>query len=101
MLLSICIPTYNRVENLDDCLNSIKISYINYKKLNFEVCISDNGSVENPEPIIEKYKKLFKVKFNRNKKNLGFALNAIKTVDMAEGEYIYDTCPISLQSTTT
>ena len=89
MLLSICIPTYNRVENLDDCLNSIKISYINYKKLNFEVCISDNGSVENPEPIIEKYKKLFKVKFNRNKKNLGFALNAIKTVDMAEGEYIW------------
>ena len=85
MLLSICIPTYNRVQNLEDCLNSIKISNISQNNLDFEVCISDNGSLEDPSKIVEKFKKFFKIKFNRNNKNLGFALNAIKTVSMAEG----------------
>jgi glycosyltransferase involved in cell wall biosynthesis len=89
MLLSICIPTYNRVQNLEDCLNSIKISNISQNNLDFEVCISDNGSLEDPNKIVEKFKKFFKIKFNRNNKNLGFALNAIKTVSMAEGEYIW------------
>ena len=89
MLLSICIPTYNRVQNLEDCLNSIKISNISQNNLDFEVCISDNGSLEDPSKIVEKFKKFFKIKFNRNNKNLGFALNAIKTVSMAEGEYVW------------
>ena len=88
MLLSICIPTYNRVQNLDDCLNSIKISNSFNKKLDFEVCISDNGSIENPSLIIEKYKRFLKLNLIE-KKNLGFALNAIKTVSMAEGKYIW------------
>jgi len=89
MLLSICIPTYNRVQNLDDCLNSIKISNEFKNNLNFEVCISDNGSIEDTSKIVSKYEKFFKIKFNKNNKNLGFALNAIKTVSMAEGEYIW------------
>ena len=47
MLLSICIPTYNRINQLDNCLNSILISTkkINQTELSdFEVCISDNAS---------------------------------------------------------
>jgi hypothetical protein len=40
MLLSICIPTYNRLNCLDNCLNSILISSRNVKKFDFEVCIS-------------------------------------------------------------
>ena len=44
MLLSICIPTLDRQEHLDNCLNSILISSKNTSNLKFEVCISDNGS---------------------------------------------------------
>jgi glycosyltransferase involved in cell wall biosynthesis len=56
MLLSICIPTYERTACLYNCLNSI---YIAKKKFNFnfEVCISDNCSSEDVGNIIKYYKK--------------------------------------------
>ena len=41
--LSICIPTYNRPSQLPNCLNSICIAKAN-SNLDFDVCISDNGS---------------------------------------------------------
>ena len=87
--LSICIPTFNRLECLDNCLNSILISSKYSKDFKFEVCVSDNHSEKNPETIIKKYHDLMKIKFNRNSTNLGFALNAIKTVQMAEGKYAW------------
>ncbi len=87
MILSICIPTYNRINQLDNCLNSILISKKNVDDFNFEICISDNNSEKNTEEIIQKYNKELKIKFNRNKKNFGFAINAIKTVSMAQGEF--------------
>ena len=40
MLLSICIPTYNRPESLLNCLNSLA----KQKNKDFEVCIADNCS---------------------------------------------------------
>ena len=87
MILSICIPTYNRINQLDNCLNSILISKKNVDDFNFEICISDNNSEKNTEEIIQKYNKELKIKFNRNEKNFGFAINAIKTVSMAQGEF--------------
>lgn len=89
MLLSICIPTYNRVDSLNDCLNSILIADKNQKNLKYEICISDNGSVENTDTIVDAYKSKLKIKYNKNEKNLGFALNALKTVSMSEGKYIW------------
>ena len=53
MILSICIPTYNKVNQLDNCLNSILISKKNVDNFNFEICISDNNSDENTEEIYE------------------------------------------------
>ena len=80
MILSICIPSYNRLNCLDNCLNSILIASKNVDNFDFEVCVSDNNSAKDPIEIINKYKKNFKITYNRNKENLGFALNAIKTV---------------------
>lgn len=56
MLLSICIPTYNRPENLKNCLNSIS----KQKSKDFEVCISDNASKSNIYKIIKPFKKKLK-----------------------------------------
>ena len=87
MILSICIPSYNRLEHLHNCLNSILIAKNNAPKFNFEVCVSDNNSEQDVTKIINKYSEKFRIKFNKNEKNLGFANNAIKSVSMAEGEY--------------
>ena len=56
MLLSICIPTFNRKKNLEDCLNSIFISSNNVKNLNFEVCVSDNCSNDDILSVIKNLK---------------------------------------------
>ena len=56
MLLSICIPNYNRGKYLNNCLNSILIAK-SFSSLKFEICISDNGSKEDILSIIKQYKK--------------------------------------------
>ena len=85
MLISICIPTYNRPESLLNCLNSLSLQ----TNKNFEVCISDNCSKKNIKNLIQPYKKKLKIRFNRNKKNLGFALNLLKASLMARGDFIW------------
>ena len=89
MLLSICIPTFNRLSCLDNCLNSILISSKNVQNFDFEVCISDNCSEQNPIEIVNKYSKDLNIKFNRNKKNLGVALNSIETLKISKGKYAW------------
>ena len=88
MLLSICIPNYNRGKYLNNCLNSILLSKF-FSSLRFEICISDNGSRDDILSIIDLYKKKgLKINFKRNSKNLGFGSNFYKVVKMAKGEFI-------------
>ncbi len=89
MILSICIPSYNRLECLENCLNSILISSKNVDNFDFEICISDNCSEKNPKYIVDKYKKELNIIFHRNNKNLGFALNAIQTLKLSKGKYAW------------
>ena len=56
MLLSICIPNYNRGKYLNNCLNSILLAK-SISSLKFEICISDNGSTDNISQIVNHYKK--------------------------------------------
>ena len=84
--LSICIPTYNRVRCLRNCLNSIYIAKKN-TNLKIEVCISDNCSEENIDKIIDEYKELLTIKFHQFDKNNGLGVNILKTVSMADGEF--------------
>lgn len=88
MKLSICIPTFNRVDCLNNCLNSILIAKKNYN-FNFEVCISDNCSSICIKPLIKKYKKFYKINFNKNKSNLGLGVNILKAVSLAKGEFVW------------
>jgi glycosyltransferase involved in cell wall biosynthesis len=88
MLLSICIPTYNRPNHLVNCLNSI---FISKQKTNFkfEVCISDNGSRYNLKKIISRFKNKLNIKFHRNNTNQGYGLNLLKVISMAQGEFVW------------
>lgn len=89
MQLSICIPTYNRVRQLDNCLNSILIASKKVDDFDFEICVSDNASKDDVNLIIEKYKKDLNIKFNKNKENLGFAVNALKSINLASGKFAW------------
>ena len=66
MLLSICIPTYNRPNQLPNCLHSIYLAKKN-SNLDFEVCISDNGSNYDVTKVVEKYKDKLSIRLNKNK----------------------------------
>ena len=87
MILSICIPNYNRSKYLENCLNSIYIASLEVKQFEFEVCISDNCSEENIYEIVNKYKDKLNLKFYQNSKNIGIGLNAINSVKMSKGKY--------------
>tara|TARA_B100000029_G_scaffold516839_1_gene635987 strand:- start:10784 stop:11791 length:1008 start_codon:yes stop_codon:yes gene_type:complete len=88
MKLSICIPTFNRPNKIPNCLNSIYLASIN-SKLNFEVCISDNGSNYDVMGEIEEFKNKLKIKVNINKSNIGYIPNLLKIISISEGEYIW------------
>ena len=84
--LSICIPTYNRLNCLENCLESIKVAKNNFD-FNFEVCISDNNPEGNAYSIVSKYTKYLKIKYIVNDKNIGIGKNIFNSVNSAEGEY--------------
>ena len=86
--LSICIPTYNRLDCLLNCLNSIKISNMN-SNLNLEVCICDNNSKGTARKLAEEYQKYFKIIYHVNDKNEGVGKNIINSVKLATGEYAW------------
>ena len=88
MLLSICIPTFNRPEDLKNCLNSLYVQK-NISRKNYEICISDNCSKANILKILKPFKKKINIRYQRNKKNLGFAVNVLKVSLMAKGDFIW------------
>ena len=87
-LVSICIPTYNRIHCLNNCLNAIYISKKNFDH-EFEVCISDNCSTEDVEKVINVYKDKINIKFKKNKENIGLGKNVLEAVSMAKGDYAW------------
>jgi abequosyltransferase len=69
-LLSICIPTYNRVEYLIKCIDSI-ICQKEFINKQVEIVISDNASIDNTFNEIEKYiKKYDNIYYYRNNVNI-------------------------------
>ena len=88
MLLSICIPNYNKPELLRNCLESIYQSKLN-SNMEFEVCISDNSSIQKIDQVVKDYERKLNVKFNSNKTNIGVGANILKSVSMASGKFIW------------
>jgi len=58
-MVSIIIPLYNHADKLDGCLASIA----NQTSQNFEITVVNDGSTDNYEPIIKKFKERFGYKF--------------------------------------
>lgn len=89
MLLSICIPTYNRASQLSQCLFSIVNQTIFLNSDEIEIVISDNCSTDETEAICKKYVEEYpnKIKYIRQEKNIGAALNLVYVLDSANGKF--------------
>lgn len=82
ILLTIAIPTYNRRNLLKRALESI-IPQLNPK---IEVLVSDNASDDGTDEMMGKYYP--KIRYIKNKTNMGFDYNFLQCYREARGKYI-------------
>jgi len=82
-MISICIPTYNRAEQLDRLLNSIP----DYNWI--QICVSNNASPDNTLEVIRKHNTLrqHKIKYFQQIHNTGLNKNVVKSLTMADNQY--------------
>ena len=87
ILLSICIPTYNREKYLIECLNSIvNQEWFNEKII--EVVISDNASEDNTKELVHILSKKYEnIIYFRNENNIWFDKNLHNAVLRANWKY--------------
>ncbi len=82
-IVSIIISTYKRPKYLKEALESaIKQSFTN-----FEIIVSDDGSPESPQDIIDAFSDS-RIRFIRNEQNVGITLNLAGAFEAARGKYV-------------
>jgi glycosyltransferase involved in cell wall biosynthesis len=86
-LISICIPTYNRAELLDQCLSGLAPLRDCGKSI--EVVVSDNGSTDHTPDVIAAHRdRLPALRLHRFQENQGALVNWINLLCKAEGEIL-------------
>lgn len=87
-LISICIPSYNRPEKLNELLASID----SFDNKNIEIVVCEDYSPKRKEirNVVEKYKNSskFRVVYVENEKNLGYDKNLRELIKNSCGEWI-------------
>ena len=81
-ILSICIPTYNRVDALKELLDSL----LTIKREDYEIVITDNCSNDNTKKIIKSYSNE-KIRYILNEKPIPALMNMIHSIFNARGKY--------------
>lgn len=88
ILLSICIPTYNRSKALEGNLKALSIQIID-KELPIELIVSDNCSTDDTSSVVEKYlKNGLSINYIKNSTNLGMDGNFAQCYRKAIGKYV-------------
>lgn len=91
ILLSICIPTYNRAEILKISLSRliVEVNKVDDKS-KIEIFVSDNCSTDNTKNIVNNFiDQGACIKYSRNNVNVGSNGNFLKCIEMASGKYIW------------
>lgn len=84
-MISIIIPVYNQAGHLDNCLASIKEQTCD----NYEIIVIDDGSKDDIETVINKYRPVFGEKLYYFKQaNQGASAARNRGAGMAKGEYL-------------
>ena len=89
VLLSICIPTYNRANALDETLNSITKQEIFATTNKIEIVISDNCSTDETSEIVDKYIATYpyKIIYSKNDEDI-VDKNFEKVLSLANGCFL-------------
>lgn len=85
--VSVCIVTYNHIEYIKKCLDSLVDQKTNF---DFEILVSDDCSTDGTRELLTEYEKLYPnlIKVFLQSKNLGAQQNFIFVHQKARGEYI-------------
>ena len=87
-ILSICIPTYNRMEKLKCSVGTVIREF--YDKENVEILVSDNCSPDETESVMAFVLKCYpRVRYYRNEENIGPVRNFISCYQRARGRYVW------------
>jgi glycosyltransferase involved in cell wall biosynthesis len=81
--VSIIIPTYNRARYLKEAIQSI----LNQTFDDFEIIVTDNASTDDTELIVYSFNEK-RIKYFKNKENLGVVKNHNLALSKCTGEYI-------------
>ena len=84
IVLSFCIPTYNRAKLLSECIKRIILC----QSEEIEIVVSDNASIDDTQDAVKKIGDP-RIKYYRNDKNLGFDANVLKLVERATGDFLF------------
>lgn len=83
--ITICIPVYNRVEHIEEAVDSALSQSYN----NFDVVIVDNASTDGTWEILQtKYSSLENVSIYQNENNIGPVKNWLRSIQLASGDFI-------------
>lgn len=83
--ISICLPTYDRVQHLREAINSISN---NLSRDHVEVVISDNKPTDDTRAVIEEYNSL-PIRYYSNRTNIGVIKNLFRVISLARGNYVW------------
>lgn len=88
-LLSVCIPTYNRIGYLLENLNVLMPQVKNCQSV--EVLVNDNGSTDNTSGILKAKceENNWNIDIKRNDENIYFIDNFKDVIDRSAGKYIF------------
>ncbi len=87
ILLSICIPTYNRGKRaLENVLHTIQSHFDE----EIEIVISNNGTENNTKKYYNQLANNLdsRIKYHRHSENLGLSINVCSSIEMANGKFV-------------
>ena len=91
---SICLPTYNYCNLLPDAIASV----LNQSFDDFELLIQDDGSVDNTDEVVARYRDA-RIVYEKNEANSGIFGNLNKLCARAKGRYVKILCADDILST--
>jgi glycosyltransferase involved in cell wall biosynthesis len=85
--VSVCIVTYNQVEFIGQCLQSVLNQDTNF---DFEILVGDDGSLDGTADIVKEFAELYPEKIFPvfHKENIGAQKNYYSVHNIAKGKYI-------------
>ena len=82
-LISVIIPTYNRLDYLKEAIASV----VSQTYTNLEIIVSDDCSAESPASLVDSFQDN-RLRLRRNSKNAGIGLNSTYAFAEATGKYV-------------